>query len=59
VTAYKETDGKWLLIGTLAASNCKGVQDALRKGDVDIVAPELKELRAAGLRLAVVPACPP
>jgi hypothetical protein len=31
----------------------------LRKGDVEIVMPELKELRAGGLRLAVVPACPP
>jgi hypothetical protein len=59
VTAYKQADGKWSLIGTLAASNCKGVQDALRKGDVEIVMPELKELRAGGLRLAVVPACPP
>jgi Domain of unknown function (DUF4153) len=59
VTAYKEADGKWSLIGTLAASNCKGVQDALRKGDVEILMPELKELRAGGLRLAVVPSCPP
>jgi hypothetical protein len=58
VTAYRQAEGKWSLMGTLAASNCKGVQDAMRKGDVEVVMPELKELRAAGFRLAVVPACP-
>jgi len=58
VTAYRQADGKWSLMGTLAASNCRGVQDAMRKGDVEIVMPELKELRAGGFRLAVVPACP-
>jgi hypothetical protein len=56
-TAYRQADGKWSLIGTLAALNCKGVPEALRSGDVEVVMPELKELKAAGYRLTVVPTC--
>jgi hypothetical protein len=31
----------------------------MRAGNVEVVAPELKELKAAGLRLAVTPLCDP
>jgi hypothetical protein len=59
VTVYSLDAGKWSLKGTLAASNCKGVQDALRKGDFETVTPELKELKAAGYHLPLMLNCAP
>jgi hypothetical protein len=57
VTVYGLDAGRWSLIGTLSASNCKGVQDALRKGDFETVTPELKELKAAGYHLPLMLNC--
>jgi hypothetical protein len=57
LTAYKQTDGKWRLLGDVVNSNCKGVREALLAGNFEFVAPEFKELLAAGQHLRVQPAC--
>ena len=47
-------DGKWTIAGTIHERlGCPGVRDALRKGDVELVAPRFKELEVAGERLPI------
>jgi hypothetical protein len=50
---YKETDGKWILLGDLHNSGCSGVREALLAGKFELAAPEIKEIEAAGIRLQV------
>jgi hypothetical protein len=57
VTVYRQADGKWSLIGMIAIANCKGVQYALHNGDIEVVAPQLKELKVAGVGLTISPIC--
>jgi hypothetical protein len=53
-TAFKlAADQKWVLLGIISNANCAGVREALQRGDVAVVAPELKELLLDGQRLRV------
>lgn len=53
--AFKsDHDESWHLLGTLTRVTCPGVRDALRAGRYEAVsAPPLKEIEAAGQRLAI------
>ncbi len=55
VPAFKETDGKWAWLGSLANANCKGVREALVNGDFKLVAPDFRDLQVAGQQLYVLP----
>jgi hypothetical protein len=57
---YKETGGKWVLLGELQNSNCRGVRDALLAGRYELAAPAVTEIQAAGarLRLQLTARCP-
>jgi hypothetical protein len=48
---YKETGGKWILLGELQNSNCRGVRDALLAGRFEVAAPAFTEIKAAGATL--------
>jgi hypothetical protein len=54
-TAYKQTNGKWSLLGIVTNSNCRGVREGLSNGKVELV--EIKQLQVAGQRLFVAPGC--
>jgi hypothetical protein len=52
--AYKETPGKWLILGYLENSDCPRVREALLAGNFELAAPELKEIKAAGRTIPAV-----
>ena len=53
-TAFKlAADQKWTLLGIISNATCAGVREALQRGDVAVVVPELKELLLDGQRLRV------
>jgi hypothetical protein len=54
-SAYKETGGKWTVLGAVTNSNCPGVRDALLAGSFELVASVRKEIKAAGASLQIVP----
>jgi hypothetical protein len=50
----RDADGKWTIAGTIHERlGCPGVRDALRKGNLELVAPRFKEIEAAGERLPI------
>jgi len=54
---YGETDGKWVRLGILANSNCKGARAALLAGHFEFAVPEFKEIKVADGSLYVERAC--
>jgi hypothetical protein len=57
-TVYKEvTSGIWQPRGQLLNANCKGVIEALRRGDFQVVAPAGLEIVAGGQRLQAKADC--
>jgi hypothetical protein len=50
-SVYKETGGRWILLGELQNSSCPGVRDALRAGQFELAAPAFTEIKAAGATL--------
>jgi hypothetical protein len=50
---YKETGGKWILLGDLHNSMCPGVREALLAGKFELATPEIKEIEVAGATLQV------
>jgi hypothetical protein len=48
---YKETGGKWILLGDLYNSECPNVREALLAGKFELTTPEIKEIKAAGAKL--------
>jgi hypothetical protein len=56
--AFKQSESRWILLGNISSTFCKGVRDALREGKFEIAAaPALKELHVAGQSLQVSPGC--
>jgi hypothetical protein len=51
--AYKEINGKWILLGELEHSNCSGVRNALLAGRFELAAPAFKAIKVAGTSLEV------
>jgi MFS family permease len=55
--AFKESEGKWNLLGNIENAYCKGVIDALRDGKFELAGRDLTDLRVAGQRLYVKSEC--
>jgi hypothetical protein len=56
--AFKaEADNSWKLLGTISNTFCRGVQEALRAGQFELVEPGLKDIEVAGQRLHVTMGC--
>ena len=55
--AFKETEGKWNLLGNIENAYCKGVIEALRDGKFELAGRDLTDLRVAGQRLYVKAEC--
>lgn len=55
--AFKETAGKWNLLGNIENAFCQGVIDALRDGKFELAGRDLTDLRVAGQRLYVKSEC--
>jgi len=60
-TAYQQSRGTWVLLGHVLNVNCRGVRDALRSGNFNLVTPGLRDLQAAGQRIWIAreAVCPP
>lgn len=54
VLVYKETGGKWTILGHLQNTTCPGAWDAVLEGRFELAAPALKEIRAEGTSLQPV-----
>jgi hypothetical protein len=55
-TAFKlGADQTWTVLGPVYNANCNGVPEALRRGEVQVVAPGLKELLVSGQHLRIQP----
>jgi hypothetical protein len=58
IFAFKEGErGTWESRGTLVNADCRGVAEALRSGEFQVVAPQAMDLVAAGQRLQIRTSC--
>jgi hypothetical protein len=55
--AFKQSGNQWVLLGAVLNLGCKEVRDALRVGNFEIGAPELKELHVAGQSVQIRREC--
>jgi hypothetical protein len=57
---YKETAGRWTILGPLHNSGCKGVKEELLVGHFELATPEFKDVKVGDERLQVqpYPGCP-